>query len=165
MKLLVRLALLAGLIVAGFWAWSVLFPGPEKIIQRRLVKAARLVSFTPNEGNIARIANLQQLGTLLADNIEVSVDAPGLEHHTFNQRSELTQAVLGVHSVIRGLQVKLPDIAVQLAPDKQSAIANATVEAVVTGDKDLNISELKFTLKKIDGAWLITGVESVKMLQ
>ncbi len=165
MKLLFRLAFLAGLIAAGFWAWTHFFPSPEKVIEGRLRKAARLVSFAPNQGNIARVANIEQLGNLLAEHVEVSVDVPGWDRHTFTERAEVTQAIFGARSMIRGLQVELPDIAVSVAADKQSAVANATVKVVVTGDKDLNVQELKFTLKKIDGAWLITGVENLKMLQ
>ncbi len=51
-----------------------------------------------------------------------------------------------------------------IGPDKQSAVADFTVEARAGGDPDLIVQEMKFTLRKIDGQWLITRVETIRTL-
>jgi hypothetical protein len=51
-----------------------------------------------------------------------------------------------------------------VGPDKQSAVADLTVEAKVSGERDPIVWEMKFTLRKTDGQWLITRVETVRTL-
>ena len=43
MKIVFRLILFAALLALGVWLWFVLFPGPEKIISKRLAELARTV--------------------------------------------------------------------------------------------------------------------------
>ena len=49
-----------------------------------------------------------------------------------------------------------------MAPDRQSAVADLTAKAAVPGQKDFEVQEMKFVLKKINGEWLITRAETVK---
>ena len=63
-----------------------------------------------------------------------------------------------------GLSVEFLDINVTVEPDRKSAAADLTLKARVAGEKDLIVQELKFTLRKIDGTWLIIRVETVKTL-
>ena len=79
-------------------------------------------------------------------------------------REEITQAALIGRSRAGGLQVKFPDINITVAPDKQSAVADLTVEANISGEHDSMVQEMKFTLQKTDGQWLITRVETVRTL-
>ena len=64
---------------------------------------------------------------------------------------------------MHGLTVEFLDINVTVGPDQKSAVANLTAKAKVPGE-DFMVQELKFTLKKIQGAWLILRVETVKTL-
>ena len=48
-----------------------------------------------------------------------------------------------------------------MAPDKQSAVADAAVTVKATGETDFGVQEMKFTFQKVDGNWLITRVETV----
>jgi hypothetical protein len=165
MKHFLRLGLLAAVIAAGLWSWTVLFPSPEKVIRNRLVKLASLASFTSNEGNIARVANIERMGTFFAGNIEVVIDIPGVETHSFTRREELQQAAMQARSVVGALQVEFPDIHITLAPDKQSAVADVTLKAKVSGQNELIVQELAISLSKTNHDWLVTRVETVKTLQ
>jgi hypothetical protein len=60
--------------------------------------------------------------------------------------------------------VKFPDINVTVAPDKNSATADVTVEGTVSGEHDAILQEMKFTFEKTDGHWLINRVETVRVL-
>jgi hypothetical protein len=165
MKYFLRMVLLAGLIGLGVWGWGILFPNPKKVITTRLVKLADLASFSAREGEVARGANVYRMGTFFTDDAEVVIDAPGVEHRTLNGRQELTQVALAARSSINGLKVDLPDIVVDLDPGNQSAVANVTLRANISGQSDLIVQELKFNLKKVDGAWLIARIETVKTLR
>jgi SnoaL-like domain len=165
MKLFLRLLLLAGLIALAVWGRGALFPNPKKVITTRLVKLADVASFSAREGKIAQVANVERMGAFFTDDVEVVIDAPGVEHRALNGRQELTQVALAARSSINGLKVELPDIVVDLDPDNQSAVANVTLRASISGQSDLIVQELRFHLKKVDGAWLIAHIETVKTLR
>ena len=164
MKSIFRLVLAAALVGLGVWMWFVLFPSPGKVIRKRLVGLARTVSFSTNEGNLTRLAGAQNLGFFFSTNVEVNIDVPGHERHVFVGRGEIIQAAVAARATVGGLKVKFPDINITVAPDKQSATADLTVEARVSGQQDLIVQEMKFTLQKTDGQWLVTRVETVRTL-
>jgi hypothetical protein len=165
MKHFLRLGLLAAVIAAGLWSWTVLFPSPEKVIRNRLARLASLASFSSNEGNIARVANIERMGTFFAENIEVVIDVPGVETHSFTRREELQQAAMQARSAVGALRVEFPDIHMTFAPDKRSATADVTLKAKVSGQNDLIVQELAITFDKTNRDWLITRIETVKTLQ
>jgi hypothetical protein len=165
MKSLFRLLLLVGLLALGYWAWTVLFPSPQKVIHDRLVKMVQLASFPANQGNLSRVANIQRLGTYFTDEIEVVMDVPGVGTHTFNRREEVTQAAMAAKSAVSSVQADFVDIEIVIAPSKETASANLTLRATVNGQKDLIIQELKFSLKKINGDWLVNKIQTVKTLK
>jgi len=164
MKIFFRLCLLAAVAVLAFWLWTVFFPNPETVIRKRLDKVATLISFNGKEGNIAKIANIQQLTGYFATNIVITVDTPAYSQHTLNGRDELTQAALGVRSMLSGLSVEFLDQTIALSPDKTEATVNLTGKARVPGDRDLLVQEMKFFLRKIEGTWLIVRIETVRTL-
>ena len=165
MKIVLRLLTLAALAALGVWLWTLLFPSPEKIIRSRLTNVARTVSFAPQEGMLARAASAQKLAGYFALQTEVSIDLPGREQHDFAGRDEIAQAALLARNRFRALQVEFLDVQVSLAPDQQSAVVNLTAKARAADEKDFFVQEMKFTLKKTDGDWLISHVETIKTLQ
>jgi hypothetical protein len=164
MKIIFRLVLLAALVALGVWLWIVLSPSPEKVIHKRLVALANTVSFSSNENNLVRLAGAQNLGDFFSADVEVNINVPGRIQERLMSRQEIIQAALGARSAVSGLKVKFPDINITVAPDKQSAVANLTFEARVSGQPDLIVQEMKFTLRKIDGKWLVTRIETVRTL-
>ena len=164
MKMIFRIVLLAALAALGFWLWTVLFPRPEKVIRRRLTELARTVSSSASEGDLTRLAAARSVAGFFSSNVELNVDIPELGQHNSMDREEITQLALMARSRAGGVHVKFPDINITVAPDKQSAVADLTVEANVSGEHDSVVREMKFTLRKTDGQWLITRVETVRTL-
>jgi hypothetical protein len=162
MKIALRVILLAALVALGAWLWFVLFPSPEKVIRQRLTELARTASFSSNESDLARLAAARTLAGFFSTNVEVNVDLPRFAQRSSLDRDEITQLALAASSRAGGLKVKFPDINVTVASDKQSAVADLTVEVDVSGEPDRIVQEMKFTLQKIDGRWLITRVETVR---
>jgi hypothetical protein len=160
MKIVFRIVLITALAMLGVWLWTVLFPSPEKIIRRRLTELARTASISIGEGDLARLAAARRLAGFFSTNVEVNVDLPGLARQNIMDRDEITQAAMIAHT----RTVKFPDISVTLAPGRQSAMVDLTVEADVPGEQSPLVQEMKFTLKKIDGEWLIIRVETVRTL-
>ena len=165
MKIAVRLIFLAALVALGFWLWGVFFPNPQTVIKNRLNKIVRLASFSAHEGNFSRVAAVEKLGAYFTEEIEIMVDVPHEESHTFNRREELMQAALAARSALSALKVDFPDINVDLDPGKLSATADVTLRADVNGEKNAVIQELKVYLRKVDGKWLIYRLDTVRTLR
>jgi hypothetical protein len=160
-----KIFLLLALLGLGYWLWTVLFPNPQQVIRNRLNKLASLASFSSDDGNISRVAKIQRLGALFADNVQITIDVPGVDAQTFTSREELKQAALAAKRFTSGLKAEFLDMNIELDDAAQSALVDLTLKAKVAGESDLIVQELKFTLKKINGDWLITRVETVKTLK
>jgi hypothetical protein len=165
MKWFVRLILLAALMALAVGSWRFFFPAPQKIIENHLLKLARLASFSSRDGNFKRLADNERIGFLLARNLHVALHLPDGRNETFDNREELLQAAMAARAAVKDLQAQFTDIGISLAPDRQSAVALLTLKAKIGGEPDWDIEELRFTFKKTNEDWLITGLETVKLLQ
>jgi hypothetical protein len=159
-----RGALAVIIIALGIWAWLAVFPGPEQAIRKRLAEVAQLSTFAGNEGQIAKVANAQKLTTFFTPDIQISVDVPGEQRQRLAGQDDLLKAAMAVRTYLSSLKVELLDINITFAPGKTSAVANLTLKARVNGDRDFIPQELKFTLKKVKGEWLIREAETVRTL-
>ena len=162
MKTVYRLVLLVALVAAGVWLWTILFPGPEKIVRKRLAQVAAEASFNSGENPLVIAARSENLASRFSTNVEVNLNAPGFERLQFSGRADITQAAAGARVHLSGLKVEFPDASVTVGPDKKSAVADVAVKVQAAGQKDIYVQEMKFTFQKIGGDWLITRVESVR---
>ena len=160
-----RLVLLAVVAALGVWAWVALHPSAERVIRKQLEGVARAVSFGPKEGNLARLVRAERLGDFFSTNVDVEIEVPGREEHRMAGRAEIQQAALAARASAQSLSVAFPDVTVIMNADRESAVADATLQARVGGETDLIVQEVKFTLRKIDGEWLIVKVETVRTLR
>jgi hypothetical protein len=165
MKRLFRLLAVAGVILLGWWAWTVFFPSPRAAIRHRLTQLAKAASFPAAEGDLARLMNVEKLGGFFSPDVEVKIDAPGYPGVVLHNREELTQAALGARSMVRGIKAQFPDMNIEVTPGNEAAIVDLTLMADVGDEKNAILQELKFNMKKVDGRWVVTHVETVKTLK
>jgi hypothetical protein len=151
------------LIAAGIWGWMYFFPSPEKAILKRLNEVAATASFSPNEGQVAKLQNVQKLMSFCTSDIQVSVDAYG-QHLTSSSRDELFQLTMIARAQLGSLKLEFVDPVVTLAPNKQTAFVNLTIRGTAPGQTDTMVQECKFTFQKDGRSWLIRKVETVKTL-
>ena len=164
MKYIFRFCVAIACLALGFWLWTVFFPNPKTVIRQRIDKVAALLTFNAKEGNITKLANVQQLTSYFAANIEITVATPAQSRQTFTGRDEIRQVALAVRGSLTGLTVEFVDQTITLSPDKTEATVSLTGKARVPGDRDLFVQELKFLLRKIDGTWLIIRIETIRTL-
>ena len=164
MQKFIRLLGAIALIGIGVWIWLTFFPSPEKAIRSRLNNLAKTVSFEPKDGTIARGYSAQKAAGFFTLDAEVQVDVRGMEPLHFNGRDEIQQALMWGARSLRGLKVEFLDINVTLEAGKQTAKANLTGRWTVSGNRDFDVMEFNFLLRKVDGNWLIYRVETVKTL-
>jgi hypothetical protein len=160
-----RFILSAAVVALAVWVWMALHPDPERLIRRQLDGVARTVSFGPNEGTLAKLRAAQKLADFFATNVEVNINVPGRVDHRLVGREDVQQAALAARASVQSLNVAFPDVTVIVNADKESAVADLTLQARVGGEQDMIVQEMKFTFRKINGEWLITKVETVRTLQ
>jgi len=128
------------------------------------VEMARLASFNVNEPPLTKLANSQKLGSYFANAVELTLDMPGRGQQTISGREELIQVATGARTQLSSLNIEFPDIAVIVASGGQSAEVNVTVKASIGGQREMYIEEIKFSLEKLRGDWLIRRIEPVNTL-
>src|SRR6266481_2836460 len=166
MKWAFRGALAVIVIALGVWIWVTFFPGPEQAIRKRLAELAKLGSFASNEGALAKGLNSQQLASFFTQDVEVSVDVPGLQRVKLSGRDNLLTAALAVrgNGTLTSLKVDLLDINITFGPDKTTAVVTLTLKVQANGEREFTPQEMKFTMKKVNGDWLIREAETVRTL-
>jgi len=164
MKWLGRAAIILVVIGAGVWAWTYFFPRPEKAIRKRMLALAQAASFGSGESIVSKGLAINELVEMFTDDVEISVDVQGLERATLSSKEDLRAQATIVRNGLRGLSVEFLDITVTLTPNKQSAVVNLTAKIRIPSQKEFFPQELKFSLKKVDGKWLIRRVETVRTL-
>lgn len=164
MKIAFRLVWLAVAAALGVWLWTMLFPNPQKIIRQRLEAVAQRVSFTTAENKLTSLANAEGLAAYFSTNAEIKVEVPGRDQFIVSGRNQIIQAALTTRSMVSSLRVRFLDISVTVAPNRQSATVDLTVDANISDQQDAVVQETKITFRKIDGEWLITRIETVRTL-
>jgi len=164
MKIAIRVALVAVLLALGFWLYTVLLPAPEKVIRKQLAKVARLASIKPDQGLLSRGASIQELANCFDTEVEITVNLRSGSEHSVTGRDGIIEAARLAHGRYKMLQVDFLDMNVALASDKQSATVNLTAKVTTSDEKDFQVQEFKFTLKKVNGEWLIFKIETVRTL-
>ena len=164
MRWLSRTALVGALVALGIWCWHTWFPSPEEAIRKQLKELAQLVSFASNEAPAARLFNSEKLAALFTSDVKIELNADSWKQ-TLSGHDQVFQAAMTVRQTFGGLRVDFIDINITLGPERQSAITDLTAKGNLAGDKDLIVEELRFSLKKVKGTWLINRVETVKTLR
>jgi len=160
-----RVVFLVMLLGGGIWLWTVLFPSPERVVLKKITRVAADANIALGEGNISRASKASSLTGEFDVNAEIVVDVAGIGAHTLSGRDEIREAALGVFTNLRALKTQFLDTKVTLGADNQSATVTCTAQVSESDNRDYGIQELRFQLKKIDGDWKITRVETVKTLQ
>lgn len=151
------------LLVVLHFARRAFFPDNEALIKARMEALAGAVSFDARQAPLTLLANANQAAGFLTPDVRVSLSGYGLRPQTLNGRDEVRQVIEASRSVLPGLSIKFPDLRVSVNPDGQSATvyANANGRA---GGQDLQLIELRFTLRRIDGDWQVATVETTSTL-
>lgn len=164
MKKYAPLAALLAAVLAGIWLYRQCFPPPELAIKNRLLALASLASFSPNQAPLARMANASRLVDFFARDIEIHLPEapPGLAH--LSGRENLREIILGARGQAQSMSVHFPDIQVAVNPDGASGTATVTAVADLNAEANAMVQEVRFSLRKENGAWLIARVDSLKAL-
>jgi hypothetical protein len=158
-----RFLLALALIGLGAWLWWTFFPGAERAIRAQVAALAKTVSFKPSDGNVPKGIKAMKLLDFFTADVVIKLKPKGFEPLELDGREAIRESEpLLYYKGPRGLEVKFLDVKLTLGPDRQTAIAYLTCQATVAGEGDFYVQELELMFKKVDGAWLIYRVETVK---
>ena len=164
MKIAFRIFMAAVVAGLGFWLWLILFPSPEKQVLKKISNLAETATFRADDGSFVSAGKVSNLIGYFSTDAQIIMDVSGVGHGSLNGRDEIRETAAGTFMRMKSLDVKFLDAQAKIGVDKQSAEVNCTAEVRAGENKDLGVQELRFELRKIDGNWLITRVESVKTL-
>ncbi len=163
MKLAIRLALLAIAIGLGTWLWIYLHPTPLEAVRRQLVALAKCATLEKREGNISAGLRANEFSEFFGRDVALNMEPHAIFPDSI-ERSEIAKVMLTIRTTYRSLDVKILDPVITVGADQKSAIVELTVNVAGDGDRHLLVQEMKFTMKEVDGNWLIIRVETVRTL-
>ena len=164
MKLALRIILIVAVVALGLWLWRYFHPTPQEAIRRRLADVARTASYKEPGGLIARAANAQKLANYFAPEIAIRIDLPDQSRHEAASRDEIMQRALAMRTWFQSFKVEILDPNIMVGADQKSAVVDLTLRAEAGGDQFMIVQEMKFTLRQVEGEWIIFRVETVKTL-
>ncbi len=163
MKLAIRLILLAVAIGLCTWLWIYLHPTPQEAIRRQLVALAKSATLEKTEGNIAAALRADEFSGFFGREVTLNMEPRAFFPDSI-ERSEIARIMLKLRTESRSLDVKILDPIITVGADQKSAIVELTVNVAAEGERHLLVQEMKFTMKEVDGNWLIIRVETVRTL-
>jgi hypothetical protein len=163
MKLAIRLVFLAIAIGLCVWLWIYLHPTPQEAIRRQLVALAKTATLEKREGNIPAGLRANEFSEYFGREVALNMEPRAVFPDSI-ERSEIARVMLSIRTTYRSLGVKILDPVITVGADQKSAIVELTVNVAGDGDRHLLVQEMKFTMKEVDGNWLIIRVETVKTL-
>jgi hypothetical protein len=165
MKTLIRVVLLAGVCGLGVWLWTVLFPGPEKIVLKKVSSLATTATIDASDNNLTRAGKALKLSEFFSTDAEIVINIPEARDQTISGREEIKERALAGFASLSSLKVQFFDATATVAPDKQAAEVGCTARVSAGNSKDFGVQELRFQFRKMDGEWLVTRVETVQTLK
>lgn len=160
-----RIFVIVAVAALGLWGWLKLFPSDDAVIRRNLEKVARLASFNANEAPLTRLGNARELANFFTVDARIEIKMRGLHDQHIEGRDQLFEMGMAARSTGPGAKVELIDPVVEMPGARDSAIVGLTLKVQLSGQTDLIVQELRLTMKKLSGHWLIQRVETVRTLR
>ncbi len=164
MKPVFRILLLVIIGTLFAWLWTIFFPSPEKVIQRKISSLAANATLKFGDSNLTRVGKANALVSLFAPDAQIIIVVSGRNGHTISGRDEIREAALAGFTSQPTLNVEFLDVTVRLGADKQTADVSCTAKVNAGDRKDYGVQEMRFQFKKVDGSWLIIRAETVQTL-
>lgn len=158
-----HLVLLVALVV-GAMALRALIPSDERRVHALLAQMVREINEQSRGGTFSDLAVANRVADYFGPEFEIRINATGAPELDISDRSELIQMLLSARKSRRGVKVSLLDPQT-VGISKTNAVVEATGKAEVSGETDVFVSELRFTLVKIDRRWRIRRVETIRTFE
>lgn len=147
----------------AFGIYYLLFPPAEKVIRKRLTRLAEAISIRP-QGNIAKMANVNKIGSFFHPNVSITVEGFGTELASVQGRNELTQVAHAARQRLGGISVEFYNVEI-IVSGETNATATVTAMIKLNDDPNANVQDVQLTFEKHDRDWLIRSAAPSKSLK
>ena len=151
--------------MAALWlAWQWMFPSDESQIRQLLTRVADGVGGSGESGNIEVLAQVAALQNDFA--VDATVDA-GEPFQRLSGRQAIVSAAARIRVGVRNLEVRFPEVSIDVAEDREQATALVTAEARFDDEegRSMDARELEMGFSHVDGRWVISSVTLVQPLK
>lgn len=166
-------AVILALGVGGWWGRSAWLPSEADRIRHFMESLAAEVSFGPDDRGIATGRRITRLVNHFTPDASIQMEILGAGSFQLSGRGEIQQTLWGARRAAQLLSVRFYDIVVELAPGGESSTAHLTATAEArAADRGTRRNqelfeavELRFGLRRVEGAWKVQWVETVPTLK
>jgi hypothetical protein len=157
MRWLLGVLVLIG-VALGVWYTR---PTEEKRIRKVIRGLAQDATFTGSEGNIARIAKIQSIGSRLTVDVELHLDQVLPIESAVTGRDAIQGLLMAGAPNAGAVEVQVHDVGVNLTSETEAQVS-MTASAKTGGRKgEFTAQEFDIRMVKQEGAWRIRRVEAV----
>ena len=163
-----RLIGAAVLLLALWFGWQWLFPDDQSQIRAVFARISAIVeasaSAETGSGGIEGLARVASLQQEFAPDATVDAGAP---LQRLKGRQPIVAAAARVLLAARDLELRFPDITIDVAGDRQTATAIVTAEAYFdqAGQRTMDARELELTFMRVEDRWVIGAVSLIQPLE
>jgi hypothetical protein len=162
---LLNILLAAAALAILLWGGMRLLPNDEKIIRKRLTHLAAVASVKPDQSMLSRAANVQRLRDYFSPEVTIEIDDWGQRAFSIHGRNDLISLASAAQTQLREAKFKLVDLQVTVDRAQNQASALMTLLGDINGERYAISQVIALHLQKTEGEWLITRVETIRVLQ
>lgn len=163
-KALKLLILVIGVVAVATLLWQRFGYNEPASVKKMLHAVAKTVSIPQGETTIQAGLAVSRLLEFLTKDVQVDVEGPGSGKYSFHGREEIREALMYARKNMGPLDVRFLDIAVTVAPDRQTAEAQLTVQASRPGEREPWVQAVRVQLQKVERNWRIQRAETIRPL-
>jgi len=146
---------------AGWWAYTALFPSPEKQIPETLERLATTASFSSNEKPLARLGAMNAVPAFFHSNAVLRVSSQ-FYSGSLEGRAEIREAIAGSRAGARSLDIRLTDPQITLNSATEAELV-VTATAILDADPNPSLQILQMRMLRTGRRWLIRSVEPIQL--
>lgn len=157
------IAVFIAAVAFGIWA---LIPSEEERIRKVIEKARNAVSAENRPGgNLDVFARVGELTSCLTRDIEVRADVFGGLSGSINGIDEVRATAASLPQQLPGLRVALSEIVVTVTDSKSARVSLVANIDTGTQQRTPVVQEFKLAMRKFEGRWYISRIETVRALR
>ena len=145
----------------GWWAYTILFPSPEKQIQETLQRLAAKASFSPDEKALARLGAMNAVPSFFHSNAVLRVSSQAYSG-SLEGRAEIRDAIASSRAGARSLDIRLTDPQITLSSATEAELV-VTATVILDAAPNPSLQILRMKMLRSGRRWLIHSVEPIQL--
>ena len=156
---------LSGLLILALLCWlgyAWFFPPDAVLIERRIHRLVALFPVEKQESIFVQALRADQIAEYFSYDVSLDLGDISRSSQDIHSRLELRQTVAAARNRFSGLRLEIPSLQVKVNEDAQNADVRMGVLIWKGEDPTPLAEEVRLTLRKEHGTWLIAVVEGVR---